>query len=228
MRQDWVAKRKDDKIRTQMHYARQGIVTEEMRFVARTRDARSGTGPLRSGPRPDDRPRQRKSRQPGTHVHRRGFHVQDQLQHRQLGGDQRRCRGVGEARVLAQVRRRHGDGPLHRRRHPGHPQGHHRRFAGAHRDRAHLRSSFARAPRGGSLQAGDARSHRRAGRAGRGLHDHPRRRAGAAHPAGHPPRHRHREPRTARSWPSGWSGTTSRTCSTSVSRTSARSSRNTT
>jgi len=34
MRQDWVAKRKDDKIRTQMHYARRGIVTEEMHCVA--------------------------------------------------------------------------------------------------------------------------------------------------------------------------------------------------
>jgi len=30
MRTDWVAKRKDHKIRTQMYYARQGIVTEEM------------------------------------------------------------------------------------------------------------------------------------------------------------------------------------------------------
>ena len=35
MRTDWVAKRKNDKIRTQMHYARQGIVTEEMDYVAR-------------------------------------------------------------------------------------------------------------------------------------------------------------------------------------------------
>ena len=34
MRRDWVGKRKDDKIRTQMHYARQGIVTEEMHYVA--------------------------------------------------------------------------------------------------------------------------------------------------------------------------------------------------
>jgi phosphomethylpyrimidine synthase len=34
MRTDWVAKRKDDRIRTQMHYARQGVVTEEMRFIA--------------------------------------------------------------------------------------------------------------------------------------------------------------------------------------------------
>ena len=34
MRTEWVAKRKNDKIRTQMHYARQGIVTEEMHYVA--------------------------------------------------------------------------------------------------------------------------------------------------------------------------------------------------
>src|SRR5208283_2894022 len=34
MRTDWVAKRKDDKNRTQMHYARQGIITEEMHYVA--------------------------------------------------------------------------------------------------------------------------------------------------------------------------------------------------
>jgi phosphomethylpyrimidine synthase len=35
MRTDWVAKRIDDPIRTQMHYARRGLVTEEMQFVAR-------------------------------------------------------------------------------------------------------------------------------------------------------------------------------------------------
>src|SRR5438876_5152262 len=34
MRQEWVAKRKQDQNRSQMHYARQGIVTEEMRYVA--------------------------------------------------------------------------------------------------------------------------------------------------------------------------------------------------
>src|SRR5690349_11978298 len=34
MRTEWVAKRKDDKIRTQMHYARQGIITEEMHYIA--------------------------------------------------------------------------------------------------------------------------------------------------------------------------------------------------
>ena len=34
MRADYVAKRKDDPIRTQMHYARKGIITEEMMHVA--------------------------------------------------------------------------------------------------------------------------------------------------------------------------------------------------
>src|SRR5690348_11298437 len=34
MRTEWVEKRKNDEIRTQMHYARQGIVTEEMRYIA--------------------------------------------------------------------------------------------------------------------------------------------------------------------------------------------------
>jgi phosphomethylpyrimidine synthase len=34
MRTEWVEKRKSDQVRTQMFYARQGIVTEEMRFIA--------------------------------------------------------------------------------------------------------------------------------------------------------------------------------------------------
>jgi len=34
MRTEWVAKRENDQVRTQMHYARQGIITEEMRFIA--------------------------------------------------------------------------------------------------------------------------------------------------------------------------------------------------
>ena len=35
MRQQWVEKRKNDKIRTQLHYARQGQITEEMEYVAK-------------------------------------------------------------------------------------------------------------------------------------------------------------------------------------------------
>src|ERR1043166_5953100 len=34
MRTEWVKKRQADSVRTQMHYARRGIVTEEMEFVA--------------------------------------------------------------------------------------------------------------------------------------------------------------------------------------------------
>jgi phosphomethylpyrimidine synthase len=34
MRTDWVARRQNDRIRTQMHYARQGVITEEMHCVA--------------------------------------------------------------------------------------------------------------------------------------------------------------------------------------------------
>jgi phosphomethylpyrimidine synthase len=35
MRTEWVAKREGDAVRTQMHYARRGVVTEEMDYVAR-------------------------------------------------------------------------------------------------------------------------------------------------------------------------------------------------
>ena len=35
MRTEWVAKRENDRVRTQMHYARQGIITEEMHFIAK-------------------------------------------------------------------------------------------------------------------------------------------------------------------------------------------------
>src|SRR5690348_7052321 len=35
MRQNWVARRVNDKIRTQIHYARQGRITEEMEYVAK-------------------------------------------------------------------------------------------------------------------------------------------------------------------------------------------------
>src|ERR1700682_6775357 len=35
MRTEWVAKRKNDTIRTQLHYPRQGKITEEMDYVAR-------------------------------------------------------------------------------------------------------------------------------------------------------------------------------------------------
>ena len=42
MRTEWVAKRKDDPVRTQMHYARQGVVTEEMEVRRAARAAGAG------------------------------------------------------------------------------------------------------------------------------------------------------------------------------------------
>ncbi len=35
MRTEWVARRQNDRVRTQMHYARQGVITEEMHYVAK-------------------------------------------------------------------------------------------------------------------------------------------------------------------------------------------------
>ena len=35
MRTEWVERRSGDRIRTQIHYARQGRVTEEMEYVAK-------------------------------------------------------------------------------------------------------------------------------------------------------------------------------------------------
>ena len=38
MRTDWVQKRENDAVRTQMYYAKQGIITEEMEYVAKLED----------------------------------------------------------------------------------------------------------------------------------------------------------------------------------------------
>ena len=35
MRSEWIKKRMKDKTRTQMYYAKKGIITEEMEFVAK-------------------------------------------------------------------------------------------------------------------------------------------------------------------------------------------------
>ena len=35
MRKEWIKKRKNDKTRTQMHYAKKGIITEEMEYIAK-------------------------------------------------------------------------------------------------------------------------------------------------------------------------------------------------
>ncbi len=35
MREAWVEKRKSDEVRTQMYYAKKGIITEEMEYIAK-------------------------------------------------------------------------------------------------------------------------------------------------------------------------------------------------
>ena len=45
MRNEWITPRLNDPIRTQMHYARKGVVTEEMQYVARRERARAGADP---------------------------------------------------------------------------------------------------------------------------------------------------------------------------------------
>ena len=86
MRTEWIAKRKNHNNRSQMYYARQGIVTEEMQYVAAREKLSAELVRSGSGPRPDDHSRERQSPEPGTDVHWRGLHVQDQLEHRQLVG----------------------------------------------------------------------------------------------------------------------------------------------
>ena len=69
MRTEWIAKRKDHTNRSQMHYARQGIITEEMDYVARREKPARRADSRRSSPRADDHPRQHQPPQPGAHVH---------------------------------------------------------------------------------------------------------------------------------------------------------------
>jgi hypothetical protein len=121
-----------------MYYARQGVITEEMRFVAE---------------------RERVSAElVRDEVARGRLVIPANVNHTNLEpmgiGIALSCKvnaNIGNSAVtgrveeeleklarLAEVRRRHGDGPLHRRQHRRHPRGHHRRLARAHRHRADL------------------------------------------------------------------------------------------
>ena len=204
MRTEWIAERENDAIRTQMHYARQGVITGEMQYIAQARKPCAGTDPLRSGARPHDHPGQHPPHQPGADVHRRGVQCKINANIGNSAVTSNIDEELEKLRYCGEVRRRYGDGSFHRRRHPAHPQGHHRRFARAHRHGADLRSAVARAPRGRPERLRDAGSDRGAGRAGRGLHDHPCRRAGAVHSADHAAASPASSAAAARFWPSGW------------------------
>jgi hypothetical protein len=187
------------------------------------RDHHGRIRPRRDRPRARHHPGQHQSPRARAHDHRAQLPGEDQHQHRQLGRHLRH-RGRGrEDGLVGALGRRHPDGSLHRQEHPRDPRVDPAQRAGADRHRAHLPGAREgrRQARGADL--GDVPRHPdRAGRAGRGLFHHPRRRAAALCPADRGAPHRHR---LARRLHPGQvvSGTPPRR--TSSTRTSARSAR---
>ena len=160
--------------------------------------------------------------------HRRRLQVQDQREHRQFRDHLEHRRRTRKAASRRALRLRHGDGPFHRRRHSHDSQGDHRRLARADRHGADLRSALAREAHRGFDHRADARSDRGAGRAGRGLHDDPRRRAARIPAAGAQPHHRNRQPRRRAAGAVDELRTRRKISCTSTSTRSARFSRSTT
>jgi phosphomethylpyrimidine synthase len=118
LRQPWIDRRvaRGDTNFSQMHYARQGEITEEMRFVA-----------LRENVAPEfvrDEvargraiiPANRKHPEAEPMIIGRNFPGEDQRQHRQLGGQLDHRRGGRQAALGGQVGRRHHHGSVDRRR----------------------------------------------------------------------------------------------------------------
>ena len=118
---------------------------------------------------------------------------QDQRQYRQLRGHVFGGGGSGKDGVGDPLGRRHGDGPLHRAQHPQHPRMDPAQFAGPDRHRADLSGAGEGRRRPGQARLGVLQGHAdRAVRAGRRLFHHPCRRAARLHPPHRQPRHRHR------------------------------------
>ena len=213
---------------SQMHLARQGVISEEMEYRRQARKARAGTGAQRGRARPRHHSRQCQSPLARAHGHRRRLQVQDQRQYRQFRGHLGSRSGAREAAPRRALRLGHGDGPLHRRRYSRDSQGHHRSLSRARRHRADLRSPLAREAHRRPQRRADARSDRGAGRAGRGLHDHPRRRDARVSAHGAQPHHRHRQPRRRADGAMDGRATRRKISSTSASTTFAKFSRSTT
>ena len=247
-----------------MHYARKGIVTPEMEFIAirenlqreqyieslkatrqdRREDARAAdeaapgrelrrgdSGPhhagiraLRSRARPRHHSGQHQP--PGIRAddHRPQFPGEDQRQHRQLGGVLGHRRGSGEDDLVDPLGRRHGDGPVHRQAHPRDARVDHPQFAGADRHGADLPGAGKGGRQGRRPDLGNLPRHAdRAGRAGRGLLHHPRRRAAALRADDGEAHDRHRLARRLDHGQVVPRRTTRRASSTRTSRTSATS-----
>ena len=180
---------------TQLHYARKGEITPEMAFVA-TREGvpaelvrdeiAAGRAILPANVNhPESEPMVIGLDVPG----------EGQRQHRQLGRLLVDRGGGREADLGHPVGRRHGHGPVDRPRHPHHPRVDPAQLAGADRHRADLPGpgEGGRRPRGADL--GPLPRHAdRAGRAGRRLLHHPRRRAAPLRADDGQADDRHRQP----------------------------------
>ena len=205
---------------TQIEFARAGIITEEMIYVAHRenlgrqkmlagaeerlrrrrklwrRDPRvhhPGIRAQRDRPRPRHHPRQHQP--PGTRAghHRPQLPGEDQRQYRQLRRHLGRGGRGGKTGVGDPLGRRHRDGPVHRPQHPQHPRLDPAQFAGADRHRADLPGAGEGRRRAGQARLGSVQGHAdRAGRAGRRLLHHPCRRAAGLRAADREARHRHR------------------------------------
>ena len=106
---------------------------------------------------------------------------QGQRQYRQFRRELGRRRGSREDGVGDPLGRRHGDGPLDRPQHPQHPLLDPAQLAGADRHRADLSGAGEGRRRSAQARLGSVQGHAdRAGRAGRRLFHHPRRRAARA------------------------------------------------
>src|SRR3990170_4677855 len=175
---------------TQMHYARRGIVTPEMEFIAIRENQRAEalSGLLTRQHRGERQP-------PGIRADgdRPQLPGEDQLQHRQLRGHFLDRRGSGQDDLGDSLGRRHGNGSLHRQAHQRDARVDRAQQPRSDRHRADLPGAREGERQGRGADLGDLpRYAGRAGRAGGGLLHHPRRSAAAVHSAHGEPHDRDR------------------------------------
>ena len=201
---------------TQLAYARRGIITPEMEYVAirenlgREKLLRQGapdgesfgasipdyvdTGirARRDRARPRDHPQQHQSSGNRADDHRPEFSGEGERQYRQLDRHLLGRRGSRKDGVGHPLGRRHGYGPVDRAKYPHDPRMDHPELACADRHRADLSGARKGRRQGRRADLGIVPRHLdRAGRAGgRLLHD-PCRRQARLHPADCRARHRH-------------------------------------
>ena len=145
------------------------------------------------GARTRDHSRQHQSPRTRADGDRPQFSGQGQRQHRQFRGELGRRRGSREDGVGDPLGRRHGHGPLDRPQHPQHPLLDPAQRAGSDRNGADLPGAGEGRRRSAQARLGSVQGHaHRAGRAGRRLFHHPRRRAPGLRAADREARHRHR------------------------------------